>query len=52
MVKDPVCGMDIDSEDAYDEVEFGGETYYFCCSECLTQFELDPQKFVGDSMIA
>lgn len=49
--RDPVCGMMFDPEDAVDEVEFGGETYYFCSEECLTKFELNPQSYVQELSI-
>ena len=30
MVTDPVCGMNIDSEEAAGTIEYEGKTYYFC----------------------
>lgn len=46
-VKDPVCGMTIDSESAAGRSEFEGQTYHFCSAHCLKQFEQDPKRFVG-----
>lgn len=46
-VKDPVCGMMIDSETADWKSTHGGETYYFCMEQCKTQFDADPEEYVG-----
>jgi len=46
MVKDPVCGMDVDSESAQHEAEFEGEHYYFCSEGCRTKFEEDPKAYL------
>ena len=44
---DPVCGMEIDSEDAAAEKEYRGTTYYFCSEECARKFGKEPEKFLG-----
>jgi Cu(I)/Ag(I) efflux system membrane fusion protein len=47
-VKDPVCGMDLDPDEAAAagrRVEDRGETYYFCSDECKRRFLADPGKF-------
>ena len=33
-VRDPVCGMDVDSETAL-SAKIGDRTYYFCSQQCL-----------------
>ncbi|HKV90740.1 MAG TPA: YHS domain-containing protein [Thermoplasmata archaeon] len=38
-VKDPVCGMTIDSERAAAKGTYDGETVYFCAVGCRTEFE-------------
>jgi YHS domain-containing protein/CheY-like chemotaxis protein len=45
-VKDPVCGMEIDSEKAAGNLEHGGKTYYFCGQGCLDKFKAEPEKFL------
>jgi P-type Cu+ transporter len=35
---DPVCGMEVDPEDAAATVESGGTRYYFCSTGCRDQF--------------
>jgi len=45
---DPVCGMTVEAGNA-PEVEYGGETYYFCCSHCRQAFEGSPEEYLGGS---
>ena len=33
MQTDPVCGMQVDDQNAEAETEFQGKTYYFCSEE-------------------
>ena len=46
MVKDPVCGMDVDPETAPGKSEYNGQTYYFCSMGCKLEFDRNPDKFV------
>jgi YHS domain-containing protein len=46
-VKDPVCGMEIDSESAAATSDYEGTTYYFCAVGCKEQFDAEPAKFLG-----
>ncbi len=48
-VKDPVCGMMLDSDAAPGRSSYQGTTYYFCSAQCLRQFEADPACYVGTS---
>jgi len=47
MVKDPVCGMDVDSKTAAGKSDFQGNTYYFCSTGCKKDFDKEPQRYVG-----
>ena len=47
MVKDPVCGMDVDPKAAAGKSDFQGKTYYFCSQGCKKAFDKEPQKYVG-----
>jgi YHS domain-containing protein len=38
-VKDPVCGMIIESTTAKAHSTYGNETVYFCAVACQTQYE-------------
>ena len=42
MVKDPVCGMEIDAATAAGSSEYEGVTYYFCAEACKTAFDAEP----------
>lgn len=44
IVKDPVCGMDVDSHAAKHSAEHEGYLYYFCSAGCRTKFVNDPNK--------
>jgi len=43
-VKDPVCGMRIDSAKAKDH-SHKGTKYYFCSAACHDAFEKTPEKY-------
>jgi len=45
MVKDPVCGMEIEPESAFARRDHMGKIYYFCSDNCVKQFDADPYKF-------
>lgn len=47
IVKDPVCGMDIDPATAAGKSEYKGQTYYFCSPGCKKSFEKDPEKYIA-----
>jgi len=47
MTKDPVCGMTVDEKNAPASYEYKGTTYYFCHPGCKTQFERNPDQFLG-----
>ena len=44
-VKDPVCGMEIESEKAFATREHEGRTFYFCSQDCVSKFDADPHKY-------
>lgn len=43
MVKDPICGKEVDTLRARAVGIFGGVTYYFCSAECKAKY-VDPRK--------
>ncbi len=47
MVKDPVCGMEVDPAQAAGSVEYKGQTYYFCAPGCQRAFEKEPEKYLN-----
>lgn len=44
-VKDPVCGMKIETEDAVARVTYEGKDYYFCSESCQEEFEENPEDY-------
>jgi uncharacterized membrane protein YraQ (UPF0718 family)/YHS domain-containing protein len=40
---DPICGMKVDRDKAV-TLQVGSDTYYFCSTDCLHEFETDPEK--------
>jgi YHS domain-containing protein len=49
MVKDLVCGMDVDEKTAQYTTTYKGKTYYFCAPGCKKTFEMKPDNYIGDS---
>ena len=47
MVKDPVCGMQIDETKAAGKSDYGGKTYYFCSLACKATFDKHPEKYAS-----
>ncbi len=45
---DPVCGMQVDPQQAAGSSDYQGQTYYFCSVGCKRQFDNDPQRFVPE----
>jgi YHS domain-containing protein len=41
-VKDPVCGMEINPDQAAASEEHDGQTFYFCSEHCRQAFLADP----------
>lgn len=45
MVRDPVCGMELDPRQAAVTAEHEGRLYYFCSDACRTKFRQQPAVF-------
>ncbi len=45
MVTDPVCGMQIEEQNAAVRREVDGQTIYFCSDDCAGKFDADPQAY-------
>lgn len=46
MVKDPVCGMNVDEKKAKYKSDYKGVTYYFCRRECKEAFDKNPTRYI------
>jgi|DewCreStandDraft_5_1066085.scaffolds.fasta_scaffold00263_24 YHS domain-containing protein len=50
MAKDPVCGMQVDEQEARQKglvSEYQGQTYSFCGPGCKREFEQNPQRYAA-----
>jgi len=52
MVKDPVCGMEIEEKQAHASRQYGGRTFHFCSAKCEAAFVADPAKYAEGAMEA
>lgn len=46
MVKDPVCGMEIEPQSAATIREHMGQTFYFCSTRCVETFDANPHQYM------
>ncbi len=46
LVKDPVCGMDVDPATSAHQYEHVGERFHFCSAGCATKFSGDPEYYM------
>jgi len=46
MVKDPVCGREVDEKTASFKSIHANNLYYFCSTACQTQFNKNPEKYL------
>ncbi len=46
VVKCAVSGEKIKKSEAKGTYEYKGETYYFCCDNCIESFKKDPEKYI------
>ena len=49
MVKDLVCGMEVDEDNPPFTAVYKGKTYCFCSNSCKREFERDPEQFLKKS---
>ena len=51
MEKDPVCGMNVKTDEAAGRSEYQGKSYFFCAVSCKERFDRNPQTFVVKRML-
>ena len=44
MERDPVCGMQVDPQNAAGKSEHRAKTYYFCSPVCKKKFDANPEQ--------
>lgn len=49
MKTDPVCGMQIDENEAAGQSEFEGEIFYFCSTACKEKFDANPTRYTSEN---
>jgi YHS domain-containing protein len=49
MARDPVCGMEVDEQQAAATAEYQGTIYYFCAPGCKRAFEKEPEKYIANT---
>jgi YHS domain-containing protein len=49
MAKDLVCDMEVDEKTAKWKSTYKGKTYYFCAPGCKSDFDENPEKYIGGS---
>jgi len=47
MVRDPVCGMEVDEKGFTFHTEYKGHTYHFCRPTCKERFLADPERYIA-----
>jgi YHS domain-containing protein len=48
LVKDPVCGMEVDTGRAAASETHRNATYHFCSTACARAFRADPERYAGE----
>jgi len=49
MVKDPVCGMEVDEKTALHKSLYTNNVFYFCSTTCETEFKKNPVKYAQEN---
>lgn len=49
--KDPVCGMEVDPQNAKAASVYRGTTYYFCSASCRDKFDQAPEKYADHAQL-
>jgi YHS domain-containing protein len=48
MAIDPVCGVEVDADEARETVDHAGETSHFCSEGCAEVFAADPDRHLKE----
>ncbi|RWM09642.1 MAG: heavy metal translocating P-type ATPase [Mesorhizobium sp.] len=46
VIRDPVCGMTVDSSAGKPTAEHNGRTFHFCSERCRTKFQAEPETYL------
>jgi|SRR3989344_414254 len=50
IVKDPVCGMRMSTQETFDSTKHAGATYFFCASGCKSKFLSRPSRYAKNTL--
>ncbi len=50
MAKDPVCAMEVAENPSSLQLEYKGQTYYFCSPGCKKSFQQDPEQYLSSGL--
>jgi P-type Cu+ transporter len=48
MATDPVCGMQVDTDNAQFTAEHDGQAFYFCSRGCMLDFQEEPERYLAE----
>ena len=48
MALDPVCGMEVNPDEAPASARYEGQTYFFCSEDCYHDFMQEPEEFLEE----
>jgi Cu+-exporting ATPase len=48
--KDPVCGMEIETSEAFATRSHQDHTFYFCSQKCVAEFDADPHRYASRAL--
>lgn len=51
MVRDPVCGVEFEEQEARVTAEYEGQIYYFCCKDCRDEFLRQPEAYAPRQLV-
>ena len=49
MAKDPVCGMQVNEQQAKATADHQGQKFYFCSTDCKTKFDQNPGRYARET---
>jgi P-type Cu+ transporter len=49
--KDPVCGMNVKTDEAGGRTTYQGKSFFFCSVSCKERFDRNPQTFAVKKML-
>jgi len=52
LVKDPVCGMDVNPATSKHRFSHGGKLFHFCSAKCEEKFAADPERYLTAALVA